>query len=80
MRSARWASAGQHLVARYHGHAPARESVRDGLDAFVSGLKEKLPLHRLVAAAEAGAAVVFLMANGRMNGETLHIDGGSQLV
>ena len=52
----------------------------DGLDAFVSSLKEKLPQHRLVTAAEAGAAVVFLMTNRGMNGQTLHIDGGSRLV
>ena len=52
----------------------------DGLDAFVSSLKDKLPQHRLVTAAEAGAAVVFLMTNGGMNGQTLHIDGGSRLV
>ena len=52
----------------------------DGLDAFVSDLKEKLPLHRLVTAAEASTAVVFLMTNGEMNGETLYVDGLSRLV
>ena len=53
---------------------------REGRDAFVTGMKEKPPQHRLVTAAEAGAAVVFLMTNGGMNGETLHIDGGSRPV
>ena len=48
----------------------------NGLDAFVSSLKEKLPQYRLVTAAEAGAAVVFLMTIGGMNGEALDIDGG----
>ena len=52
----------------------------NGLDAFVSSLEEKLPQYRLVTAAEAGAAVVFLMTNGGMNEETLDIDGGSRLV
>ena len=49
-------------------------------DGYVAALKEKLPLRRLGTADEAGAAVVFLMANGFMNGETLHVDGGSRLV
>jgi NAD(P)-dependent dehydrogenase (short-subunit alcohol dehydrogenase family) len=49
-------------------------------DGYVAMLKEKLPLGRLGTADEAGAAVVFLMSNGFMNGETLHVDGGSRLV
>lgn len=52
----------------------------DQRDAYVASLTEKLPLHRLGTAAEAGAAVVFLMSNGAMNGATLNIDGGSRLV
>ena len=52
----------------------------DGRDAYVNALKEKLPLHRLGTADEVGAAVVFLMNNGFMNGETIHIDGGARLV
>ncbi|MBK1840193.1 SDR family oxidoreductase [Azospirillum sp. YIM B02556] len=51
-----------------------------GRDAYVAGLKEKLPLRRLGTPEEVGAAVVFLMGNGFMNGETLHIDGGARLV
>ncbi len=39
-------------------------------DAYVAALTEKLPQRRLGTAAEAGAAVVFLMSNGFMNGET----------
>jgi len=49
-------------------------------DAYVASVTEKLPLHRLGTADEVGAAVVFLMANGFVNGETLHVDGGSRLV
>ncbi|WP_342148600.1 SDR family oxidoreductase [Methylorubrum sp. SB2] len=49
-------------------------------DAYVAALTEKLPQRRLGTAEEAGAAVVFLMGNGFMNGETLHIDGGARLV
>ena len=44
------------------------------------GLTERLPQRRLGTAEEAGAAVVFLMGNGFMNGETLHIDGGGRLI
>ena len=49
-------------------------------DVYVAALTEKLPQRRLGTAEEAGAAVVFLMSNGFMNGETLHVDGGSRLV
>jgi NAD(P)-dependent dehydrogenase (short-subunit alcohol dehydrogenase family) len=49
-------------------------------DGYVAALKQKLPLRRLGTAEEVGAAVVFLMSNGLMNGETLHVDGGSRLV
>jgi NAD(P)-dependent dehydrogenase (short-subunit alcohol dehydrogenase family) len=52
----------------------------EGRDAYVAALEEKLPLHRLGTASEAGAAVVFLMTNSFMNGATLNVDGGSRLV
>ncbi len=56
------------------------KSLGEGRDAFVANLKATLPLHRLGTADEAGAAVVFLMSNGWMNGATLHVDGGARLV
>ncbi len=56
------------------------KALGDGRDAYVESLKQSLPLHRLGTADEAGAAVVFLMANGWMNGAVLNIDGGSRLV
>jgi NAD(P)-dependent dehydrogenase (short-subunit alcohol dehydrogenase family) len=56
------------------------KTLGNGRDAYVAALQEKLPLHRLGTAAEVGGAVIFLMSNGFMNGETLHIDGGSRLV
>lgn len=52
----------------------------NGRDAYVAALTEKLPLHRLGTAEEVAAAVVFLMSNGLMNGETLHVDGAARLV
>jgi NAD(P)-dependent dehydrogenase (short-subunit alcohol dehydrogenase family) len=52
----------------------------DGRDAYLAALREKLPLHRPGIPQEAGNAAVFLMSNGFMNGETLHIDGGARLI
>lgn len=52
----------------------------DARDAVVAALKEKAPLKRLGTSAEAGAAVVFLMTNGWMNGATLNVDGAFRLV
>ena len=49
-------------------------------DAYIAALIERLPQRRLGTAEETGAAVVFLMNNGFMNGETLHVDGGARLV
>ena len=52
----------------------------EGREAYVAALKQNLPLRRLGTAEEVGAAIVFLMRNGFMNGETLHVDGGARLV
>jgi NAD(P)-dependent dehydrogenase (short-subunit alcohol dehydrogenase family) len=46
----------------------------------VEAIKATLPLHRFGTPAEVGAAVVFLMSDGWMTGETLHADGGVRLV
>ncbi|MGA4634893.1 SDR family oxidoreductase [Pseudomonas solani] len=56
------------------------KALGDGRDAFVASLEQTLPLHRLGTATEAGAATLFLMSNGFMNGATLNIDGGARLV
>jgi len=56
------------------------KALGDGRDAYVASLAERLPLHSFGTAEEAGAAVIFLMANGWMNGEVLHVDGGARLV
>ena len=56
------------------------KTLGEGKDAYVQSLKQILPLHRLGTAEEAGEAVVFLMANGWMNGAVLNVDGGSRLV
>ena len=49
-------------------------------DSTVEAVRNGLPLKRIATADEVGAAIVFLMQNGSMNGETLHVDGGSRLV
>lgn len=51
-----------------------------GLDAYVQSLVSKIPTGRIGTAEEAGAAVVFLMSNASMNGETLHVDGAQRFV
>jgi NAD(P)-dependent dehydrogenase (short-subunit alcohol dehydrogenase family) len=56
------------------------KTMGDGRDGFIASLESVLPLHRLGTAEEAGAAVVFLMTNGFMNGATINIDGGARLV
>jgi NAD(P)-dependent dehydrogenase (short-subunit alcohol dehydrogenase family) len=56
------------------------KALGEGRDAFVAALEQTLPLRRLGSAEEAGAATVFLMSNGFMNGATLNIDGGARLV
>lgn len=57
-----------------------QKTMGDARHAYVDSLKQRLPLHRIGTAEEAGAAVVFLMANGSMNGAVLNVDGGSRLV
>ncbi|WP_434657600.1 SDR family oxidoreductase [Pseudomonas sp. R3-56] len=56
------------------------KTLGDARDGYVAALEQALPLHRLGTADEAGAAVVFLMSNGFMNGATINVDGGSRLV
>jgi len=52
----------------------------DARETITAAMRRAAPLQRLGTADEAGAAVVFLMANGWMNGTTLHVDGGVRLV
>ncbi len=56
------------------------KALGEGRDAAVGAIKATLPLHRFGTPAEVSAAVVFLMSNGWMTGETLHADGGVRLV
>jgi NAD(P)-dependent dehydrogenase (short-subunit alcohol dehydrogenase family) len=49
-------------------------------DTVLPAMRAATPTKRLGTPDEAGSAVVFLMANGWMNGATLNIDGGMRLV
>jgi NAD(P)-dependent dehydrogenase (short-subunit alcohol dehydrogenase family) len=52
----------------------------EGRDAYVESLVAKIPTGHIGTAEEAGAAVVFLLSNASMNGETLHVDGAQRFV
>jgi NAD(P)-dependent dehydrogenase (short-subunit alcohol dehydrogenase family) len=54
------------------------KAMGDGRDAYVEQRSATLPLHRFGTPDEAGAAIVFLMVNGWMNGATLNVDGASR--
>jgi NAD(P)-dependent dehydrogenase (short-subunit alcohol dehydrogenase family) len=49
-------------------------------EAVLAGVAAKLPTGRIATADEVAAGVLFLMSNGAMNGEVLHIDGGGRLI
>jgi NAD(P)-dependent dehydrogenase (short-subunit alcohol dehydrogenase family) len=49
-------------------------------DTVLPAMRASTPLKRLGTADEAGAAVLFLMTNGWMNGTTLNVDGGVRLI
>ena len=48
--------------------------------ATFASVAAKLPVRRIARAAEVADAVLFLMNNGSVTGEVLHIDGGHRLV
>jgi NAD(P)-dependent dehydrogenase (short-subunit alcohol dehydrogenase family) len=52
----------------------------DYRDTYVEAASEKSPVKRIGTPEEAASAVVFLMTNGFVSGETLHVDGGQRLV
>jgi NAD(P)-dependent dehydrogenase (short-subunit alcohol dehydrogenase family) len=52
----------------------------DDLDERRGQLRAKLPIRRVVEAADVGALAVHLMANTALTGATYDIDGGQQLV
>ncbi len=52
----------------------------EGRAAVLKQAAEKLPGGRVGRADEVGEAITFLLSNGYMNGEVLHIDGGGRFV
>jgi len=51
-----------------------------GKDAFLNSVKDKLPLKRVATPEQVASAILFLMTNEIMTGETLHVDGGQRLI
>lgn len=56
------------------------EAFGKGRDEAVATMARNLPQQRIGTAAEAGAAVLFLMSNGWMNGAVLNLDGGARFI
>ena len=52
----------------------------EGRAALLKKAAEVLPGGRIGSASEVGAAILFLLSNGYVNGEVLHIDGGHRFV
>lgn len=52
----------------------------EGRAAVFRTAAERLPVGRAGRPDEIGAAIAFLMTNGYVNGEVLHVDGGGRLV
>jgi NAD(P)-dependent dehydrogenase (short-subunit alcohol dehydrogenase family) len=56
------------------------KSLGDGRDAFLNSVKNKLPLKRVATPEQVASAILFLMTNEIMTGETVHVDGGQRLI
>lgn len=56
------------------------KALGENREGYIASVAEKLPVRRVGTVEDAGAAVVFLLTNGYMSGETLHVDGGARLV
>ncbi len=52
----------------------------EGRAAIFAQAAEQLPVGRVGRACEVGEAIIFLLSNGYMNAEVLHIDGGGRFV
>jgi len=52
----------------------------EGRAAIFTQAAEQLPVGRAGRADEVGEAIIFLLSNGYMNAEVLHIDGGGRFV
>lgn len=48
--------------------------------AILAEVAAKIPVKKIASPQEVASAVIFLMSNASVNGEIIHIDGGSRLV
>lgn len=55
-------------------------SLGEGREAYLASVKGRLPVRKVGTADEVASGIVFLMSNGFVSGETLHVDGGARLV
>jgi NAD(P)-dependent dehydrogenase (short-subunit alcohol dehydrogenase family) len=56
------------------------KSLGAGREAFLNSVKDRLPLKRIATPDQVASAILFLMTNEIMTGETIHVDGGQRLV
>lgn len=49
-------------------------------NTILSEVAQKIPVKKIASPEEVASAVLFLMSNASVNGEVLHVDGGSRLV
>ena len=52
----------------------------DNKEQVLSEVAEKLPVKKIATPEEVADAVIFLMSNKSVTGETIHIDGGHRLI
>jgi NAD(P)-dependent dehydrogenase (short-subunit alcohol dehydrogenase family) len=57
-----------------------KAALDDQYERVVAAQSATLPVKRIGTAEETAKAIMFLMANGFMTGEVLHIDGGGRLI
>lgn len=57
-----------------------KAALDDQYETVVTAQSATLPVKRIGTAEETAKAIMFLMANGFMTGEVLHIDGGGRLI
>ena len=68
------------VVAPGFTDTPLFNALGDNGKALLQQVAATLPVGRVGKAEEIGSAILFMMTNGYVNGEVLHIDGGGRLV
>lgn len=52
----------------------------DNRNTILHEVAQKIPVKKIASPEEVASAVLFLMSNASVNGEVLHVDGGSRLI